>query len=319
MPSETKVRNSPKFQGKSMTLKNPRLQRIQMIFAYAQTIIPTLAAVVAIALFLTHNVTAIDLSLLVSFYILTMIGLEVGYHRFFSHCSFKAHISIQATLAILGSMGGQAPVIQWAALHRRHHRHSDESDDPHTPYFEGNHDSPWAALKGFWHGHIGWIFVGEVTNSALYCKDWLKSPVISRISRQYLMWVVVGIAIPAALGGILYGSWLGVAKGMLWGGFFRIFLVSNAIWSINSLHHLIGTRPNETGDRSTNIWWLVPFTIGGSWHNNHHAIQSTATTSFHWWQLDPSGWLIRSVAMTGLVWDVKLPTAKMIAAKTTVE
>ena len=130
-----------------------------------------------------------------------------------------------------------------------------------------------------------------------------------KMNRLYLLWVVLGISIPAALVGLVSSSWIGVWQGLLWGGFVRIFLVHHAIWSINSINHLYGSRPFETGEKSTNNFWLAVSNLGDGWHNNHHAFPHSAMHGLKWWQIDVSGWTIRALETVSLVWDIKRPTS----------
>jgi stearoyl-CoA desaturase (delta-9 desaturase) len=170
-------------------------------------------------------------------------------------------------------------------------------------------------LRGFWHSHVGWVLEGKIPNSMLFAKDILRDPVIAKVNQLQQIWVLLGLVIPAILGGILTHTWLGVLQGFLWGGLIRIFIGQQVINSTNSICHLYGGRSFQTSDRSRNNFWLAIPSWGQSWHNNHHAFQNSAVVGFKWWQIDIGSWVIWLLAKMGLVWDVKVPTANQIEAK----
>jgi len=166
----------------------------------------------------------LDLLVLAIFYTLTGLGITVGFHRLFTHRSFKTTRTMRALLAVLGSMAVEGPLIEWVATHRKHHRFSDQPGDPHSPHAD---DAPgWrGALRGLGHAHVGWMLRGrEMANPARYAKDLLADPDLVFISRTFPLWVMVGLALPFALGVALTGSIAGGLTGLLWGGAVRVFL-----------------------------------------------------------------------------------------------
>jgi stearoyl-CoA desaturase (Delta-9 desaturase) len=245
-----------------------------------------------------------DVVVLVVSYILTGAGITVGFHRLFTHRSFKTRPSIRALFAVLGSAAVEGPVIEWVSTHRKHHRFSDRTGDPHSPH--ADHGLGWrGALGGLFHAHVGWMFRGVDRASAeRYAKDLLADPAISAINRTFPLWVLVGLAFPFGLGVALSGSLFGGLTGLLWGGAVRIFFLHHATFSINSLCHFFGRRRFVTGDQSRNLAWLALPTFGEAWHNNHHAFPTSAHHGLTRWQLDPGGWLIDGLQRLGLAWDV---------------
>jgi stearoyl-CoA desaturase (Delta-9 desaturase) len=245
-----------------------------------------------------------DLVVLAVSYLLSGLGVTVGFHRLFTHRSFKTSPPIRALLGALGSAAVEGPVIEWVANHRKHHRFSDQAGDPHSPHVD--HPSGWrGALAGLFHAHVGWIFKGDAfASEERYAKDLLADPVVRFIDRTFLVWVLAGLAFPFGLGVALSGSIAGGLTGLLWGGAVRLFFVHHATFSINSLCHFFGRRRFATGDESRNLLWLALPTLGEAWHNNHHAFPTSARHGLRWWQLDPSAWLITSLERLGLVWDV---------------
>jgi stearoyl-CoA desaturase (delta-9 desaturase) len=245
-----------------------------------------------------------DLLALAATYLLTGLGVTVGFHRLLTHRSFKTSASMRALLAALGSMAVEGPVIEWVANHRKHHRFSDQPGDPHSPHVD--RPEGWrGALAGLFHAHVGWILGGDaLADRQRYAKDLLADPVVSFIDRTFLVWVLAGLALPFGLGVALMGSVAGGLTALLWGGAVRIFLLHHATFSINSLCHFFGRRRFATADESRNLLWLALPTLGEAWHNNHHAFPTSARHGLRWWQIDPSGWLIAAMERAGLVWDV---------------
>jgi stearoyl-CoA desaturase (Delta-9 desaturase) len=237
-------------------------------------------------------------------YTLTGLGITVGYHRLFTHRSFKTTRSLRAVLAVLGAMAVEGPVIEWVSTHRKHHRFSDAEGDPHSPHLHPAQG--WRGkLRGLGHAHVGWIFRGQdQANPARYAKDLLADKDLCFISRTFPLWVAVGLAVPFGLGYALTGTLVGALTGLLWGGTVRIFLLHHVTFSINSLCHCFGRRPFSTGDESRNLAWLAPLAFGESWHNNHHAFPTSARHGLHLRQLDPGAWLIAGLERCHLAWDV---------------
>ena len=256
-----------------------------------------------------------DLVVLAVMYLLTGMGITLGYHRLFTHRSFKTTAAVRATLAVLGSMAVQGSVIEWTATHRKHHVHSDQPGDPHSPHL---HDRPgWrGALSGLAYAHLGWVFRGkDRANPARFARDLLADRSIRVISRTFPVWVLAGLALAFGLGVALTGSIAGGLTGLLWGGGARIFLLHHATFSINSLCHFFGRRAFRTGDESRNLAWLAPITFGEAWHNNHHAFPTSARHGLERWQFDPSARIIDLLERCHLAWAVVRVTADQRVAK----
>jgi stearoyl-CoA desaturase (delta-9 desaturase) len=245
-----------------------------------------------------------DLVVLGITYLLTGLGVTVGFHRLLTHRSFKTSAPIRALLAALGSMAVEGPVIEWVANHRKHHHFSDQPGDPHSPHVD--RAGGWrGALAGLFHAHVGWILNGDaMADRQRYAKDLLADPVVGFIDRTFPAWVLAGLALPFGLGVALTGSVAGGLTALLWGGAVRIFLLHHATFSINSLCHFFGRQRFQTADESRNLLWLALPTLGEAWHNNHHAFPTSARHGLRWWQIDPSAWLIAGMERSGLVWDV---------------
>ena len=165
-------------------------------------------------------------------------------------------------------------------------------------------------LRGFWHAHIGWFFLPDPPEPERYTRDLQASVSLRVASALFPVWVILGQAIPAILGGLITLSWLGVWTGLIWGGLVRVFLVHHVTWSVNSACHLWGFRPYRCNDESRNNIMFGILALGEGWHNTHHAFPTSARHGLRWWQIDVSYWVIRSLALVGLVWNVKLPTVE---------
>jgi len=248
----------------------------------------------------------VDLGLLLGMYFLTAIGITVGFHRLFVHRSFETYMPVKFALAVFGSMAVQGSLLHWVAQHRRHHQHSDTPDDPHSPHHHGH--GVLAVLKGFWHAHIGWFFKPDPPNLDHYVKDLCASPTLRVASLLFPLWIFLGLAIPTLIGGLVSGTWVGAWTGLIWGGLVRLFLVHHVTWSVNSACHLWGFRPYRSNDESRNNVVFGILGLGEGWHNTHHAFPSSARHGLRWWQIDVSYWVIQTMALLGLTWNLKLPS-----------
>jgi stearoyl-CoA desaturase (delta-9 desaturase) len=254
----------------------------------------------------------VDFGLLLGMYLLTALGVTVGFHRLFTHKSFETNRVVRFILGALGSMAAEGSVLKWAAMHRRHHQHSDTPDDPHSPLHGGQ--GFWGFLRGFWHAHLGWLFKSDPADLDRYVKDLAQIPSVRVVSALFPLWIVLGLVVPAALGGVLSGTWSGVLLGFVWGGLVRVFLVHHVTWSVNSVCHLWGKQPYPEKDHSRNNFLFGVLAMGEGWHNNHHAFPTSARHGLRWWQVDVSYYIIRFLALIGLAWKIRLPQGKVAVA-----
>jgi len=277
-------------------------------------LVPFLGFVAAAVLLWGYALTWPHLLLMAGMYLATGLGITVGYHRLFTHRAFNAPAPVRAVLGILGSMAVQGPILQWASNHRRHHQHADKPSDPHSPHAHG--EGVKAALTGFWHSHIGWLFDGtSFSGVARYVPDLQADPVTRRVSDLFPLWVLIGLIIPSVIGGLITMSWSGVLMGFLWGGLARVFLVHHVTWSVNSICHLWGTRPFRSHDESRNNAIVGVLALGEGWHNNHHAFPTSARHGLRWWQFDISYIVIKSLVLLGLASEVRVPSPERMAEK----
>ena len=251
-------------------------------------IVPFLGTILALYLLWHRAVHATDLALFAALYVLTGLGVSVGFHRMLTHRSFRARPEAKLVLLVLGCFAVEAPPIEWAATHIKHHALSDREGDPHSP------------LDGLFHAHLGWLFKEDFGEPECYCSHLLKDPVVVFANRTFPVWVGLSFAIPYLIGG-----W----TGLLWGGLVRVFIGHHVTFSVNSICHTFGRRDFETNDLSRNEWIVGVLGLGEGWHNNHHAFPRSAFHGLRWWQIDLSGYVIRALERVGLVHDVQRVSA----------
>ncbi|TDE28110.1 acyl-CoA desaturase [Nonomuraea mesophila] len=270
------------------------------------------------------GVSLTDLLLAAVFYVVTGLGVTVGFHRLLTHGSFTARPWLRVVLAVAGSMSFQGNLIDWVAVHRRHHAFTDRPGDPHSPYRYGT--GPGGQLRGLTHAHLGWLFSSEPTSAARYAPDLLGNDLaMLRISRAFPAWCAASLLLPFVAGWAISGSLYGGLTAFIWAGLVRVALLQHVTWSVNSLCHMIGTRPFKTRrhDRSTDLWPLALLSFGESWHNGHHSQPGCARHGRGPRQIDPSAGLIRLLERLGWATNVRWQPAdglqhrRMVAGKHT--
>jgi stearoyl-CoA desaturase (Delta-9 desaturase) len=295
------------------------MTRAQRYTNLAAVILPLLAFIAAVVLLWNKVVGWHDLLLLAVLYVLTGLGITVGFHRMLTHRSFQTSKVVERTFAVLGSLAVQGSVIQWVSDHRKHHAHTDEEGDPHSPHAGFAGGGVRGTLKGLFHAHVGWILTeAGGAHRAQYAKDLVEDRGMKRISDNFHWLVLLSLAIPAVGGWALTGGSLkGAATGLLWGGLVRIFLLHHVTWSINSICHFFGTRRFDVDDHSTNVFWLALPSFGEAWHHNHHTFPRSAEHGLRRWEkaMDPSAGLIWVLEKLGLVWNVVRITPERQAEK----
>jgi stearoyl-CoA desaturase (delta-9 desaturase) len=274
-------------------------------------VVPLLGVLAAVVLLWHRWVDGGDLALLGGFYLLTAVGITVGFHRLLTHRAFQTHTWLERTFAVLGSLSVQGSVLDWVADHRKHHAHTDVEGDPHSPHI--GHGS---GLAGLWHAHVGWLT--ETQGQAdwkRYARELYDDPAMRTIGRRFPLLAAVSLLAPALVGLLLHGLTLqGAIRGLVWGGLVRIFLVHHVTWSVNSVCHFFGSRRFDIEDRSTNVSWLAIVSLGESWHHNHHAFPRSARHGLRWWEIDPSALVILALERLGLAWNVvRIPPERQAA------
>ncbi|HEX2903831.1 MAG TPA: acyl-CoA desaturase [Jatrophihabitans sp.] len=301
--SDIQALQDAKPAGKPMIEGNKKT--VEQVMLYIFVIVPFLALVAAIPLLWGWGIGWTDVALGLVFYVIAGLGITVGFHRYFTHGSFKANRGLKIALAIAGSLAIEGPVIRWVADHRRHHAFSDREGDPHSPWRFG--ESLSGLTKGFFFAHVGWLFDPEHTNQEKYAPDLLADRDIARIDRLFPLLVGISLLAPALLGGLITWSWTGALSAFFWASLVRLCVLHHVTWSINSVCHMIGERPYASRDRSANFWPLAILSFGESWHNSHHADPTCARHGVDRGQLDISAWCIRRFEQLGWARDVRWP------------
>jgi len=262
----------------------PKLEKTLVVKAVVLfiVVVPFLATIYGMVMVWNQWVDWVDVSLMLGLYVLSGLGITVGFHRMLTHKSFETSPPLRATFLIMGCLAVEGDPITWASTHIQHHAHSDDEDDPHSP------------LEGLWHSHVGWLFTHK--NNVEVYGTWLKKdPVVVWVSKTWWLWLGLGLLVP-----FLIAGW----SGLIWGGFIRIFLTHHITWSVNSICHTFGRRDYQTRDASRNNFIVGLLAFGEGWHNNHHAFPRSAFHGLRWWQVDFSAYLIRALEAVGLVWNV---------------
>ena len=255
---------------------------------------PLIGLIYAVWSFWGSWIDARELALFVGFALVTGIGTGVGYHRLLTHRSFETRPEIRFVLSALGAMAIPTRPIDFAANHLKHHAFSDRDGDPHSP------------LDGLFHAHLGWILKASRPERERYCKRLLDDPVVMFVDRTPMVWFGLGLLVPYLIAG-----W----PGLLWGGLIRYGYHNHVAFSVNSICHTFGERPFATADESRNNWLIGLLAFGEGWHNNHHAFPAMAYHGMGWRQFDLNGLVIRGLVALGLAWNVKQPSAELVARR----
>jgi stearoyl-CoA desaturase (delta-9 desaturase) len=296
-------------------IRVPVMQSLDRTITGVITAVPPLLLLLAAWQMWNRELRWRDIAIFLIMYVPTGLGVTVGFHRLFTHRSFKTSPALRGLLAVLGTMAVEGPIISWVADHRKHHAYSDRFGDPHSPHVDHG-GGLRGAVRGLVHAHVGWLFDHTQRGAReRFAPDLVADPVVSFVDRTFLLWSLLGFAIPFGLG-VLFGGTLDAGlEGMLWGGAVRMLVLHHVTYSINSLCHFFGRRRFHTEDHSRNLLWLTPFSFGEAWHNNHHAFPTSAFHGIGWRELDLSGLVIAALERAGLAWDVQRIGAERLAAK----
>jgi stearoyl-CoA desaturase (delta-9 desaturase) len=281
----------------------------------AFVIVPFTGLAVAVWLAWGHGLDLADILLAAAFYVITGLGVTIGFHRLLTHRSFTAAPALRAALAVAGSMSFQGQVIGWVATHRRHHAYADRPGDPHSPYRYGT--TLTGQLRGLAHAHAGWLLHDDPTPPARYAPDMTADPAMRAISAAFPALCALSLALPFAAGWLIGGTWHSALTALLWAGLVRVTVLQHVTWSVNSLCHVFGSRPFTTRrhDRATNLWPLALVSFGESWHNMHHSDPTCARHGAEPGQIDISATVIRLFEHLGWATAVHWPVPARLATR----
>jgi stearoyl-CoA desaturase (delta-9 desaturase) len=305
------LNSPPAFPNEPAPEESQRGLTSQRVITGLLVVTPLLALGVGMPFLWGHAIHLRDVILAVVLYTITGHGITVGFHRLFTHRSFKAKRALKVILAAAGSMAVEGSLIAWVANHRRHHMFSDQPGDPHSPKWPSRDGG--SQFRGFLHAHVGWLFRADTTSVDRFAPDMLADPDAVLISRLFPFFAVLSFALPFGAGWLWSGNFVGALTALVWAGAIRMALLHHVTWSINSICHLFGRRPFQTTDHSTNFAPLAVLSFGESWHNFHHACPSSARHGAQPHQLDSSAALIRLFEKAGWATKVRWPTADRLA------
>jgi stearoyl-CoA desaturase (delta-9 desaturase) len=291
----------------------PRASRVQQVSATILVVGPLVALGVAVVSLWGHGISLLDVVIAVGMYVVTCLGVTVGFHRLLAHRSFKASRPLRIVLAVAGTMAVQGSALTWVAQHRKHHAHTEQEGDPHSPFRYGT--GFWPQLKGLVYAHVGWFFDSHPSAPERWAPDLLADRDMYVVSKTSHVWSAASLVIPFLIGWAATASLSGAFLAFLWGGVVRMLVLHHATWSTNSLCHMFGRRPFDTADRSSNFAPLALLSLGESWHNAHHAFPSSARHGVDRGQLDVTARVIRILEWLGWATHVRWPRPERLAAR----
>ena len=234
-------------------------------------------------------------------YLTRMFAVTAFYHRYFSHRTFRTSRAFQYVGAVMGNACVQRGPLWWAAHHRHHHRHSDEEGDVHSP-----------RQIGFFWSHMGWFMTREnAVTDFRAVRDLTRFPELVFLDRHHYLVPALLAFSTYALGALLEAVAPGLGTNgwqmFVWGFLISTIVLYHAVYTINSVAHVIGGRRYETTDDSRNNWFLALLTLGEGWHNNHHYYPGSTRQGFYWWEIDLTYYGLVGLSWVGLVWDLRSP------------
>lgn len=267
--------------------------------------VPALVAIYWIA---TQPTGWIEWSAFAALYVMNILSMSIGYHRYFTHKAFETSRPMHYAIAILAQLGIFGSLRRWVAEHRRHHAHSDHAGDIHSPYFDDLGQETGGA-KGWKYSHLGWVFINSVTDEKVYGKGVGEDDAILFVDKYRVpIFFFSVLALPALIAIAAGGSTQTIMGTILIAGFLRSIVALHAIACVNSFGHIYGSQRFKDGrDQSRNNWLIALFTLGEGWHNNHHGHPRAASTRIAWYEIDMTGWVIWTFEKLGLIWNVRWP------------
>lgn len=281
----------------------------------ALVIVPLSGFILGIMYAWTHGgISLLDLGLALFFYVFTGMGITVGFHRHFTHGSFKAKPWLRYVLGIAGSMAFQGTLWEWCVRHDHHHRYSDQPEDAHSPHRYGK--GFWNMVRGYFHAHFFWLFkVEEPDRNCKLARTLEEDPVASFVTRHILLWTLLSAFLPGVIGLVVTQTWAGAWSAFLWGGLVRLFLLQHVTWSVNSWTHVFGEKVFASGDESRDSVFIAILAFGEGNHNGHHAFPRSVLHGIDRVWLDLSYLTIRLFEKLGWAWNLYVPDERTIDSK----
>ena len=265
---------------------------------------PALAAIWWIA---TQPTGWVEWSGFALLYVMNILSMSIGYHRFFTHKAFETSTPMRYAIAILAQLGIFGSLRRWVAEHRRHHAHSDRAGDIHSPYYNDDGER-LSGVKGWKYSHLGWVFIPNMTDEKVYGKGVAEDSAILFVDKYRIPIFFFSVIALPCLWALAWGRPDAMFGTMLIAGFLRSVIALHAIACVNSFGHIYGSQRFRVGkDQSRNNWLVALITLGEGWHNNHHGHPRAASTRLAWYEIDMTGWVIWTLEKLGLIWNVRWP------------
>ena len=219
------------------------------------------------------------------------LSITAGYHRLFSHRSYKTIWPVKLFYVLFGSAAFEGSIFEWSTDHRVHHRYTDTKKDPYS------------VIDGFWHAHIGWLIRLDTSKRDFSNIDDLTQSKLLRFQHKYfvLIGIVIGFGLPTAIASF----WGQPLAGLIVAGFLRITIGHHGTFCINSLCHILGKRPYSKKQSARDSWVSAIFTFGEGYHNYHHQFPLDYRNGVRFWQYDPTKWLIKGLSYIGASSDLR--------------
>jgi stearoyl-CoA desaturase (delta-9 desaturase) len=230
--------------------------------------------------------------LMMVMYALVGFSICAGYHRFFSHKTYEASPVLQVLFAFFGAMAAENSILWWSSSHRVHHKYIDKEWDPYN------------IQRGFWWAHIFWIFNKNEKFDDTFSNspDLLRNPIVMWQNKWHKVILLgAGFGIPTLIGAA-FGDPI---AGLLWGGFLRIAVIHHTTFFVNSLAHTLGKPLFNAEVSARDNWFVAMLTLGEGYHSFHHRFPTDFRNGIHWYQWDPSKWMIRTFKFLGLASDLR--------------
>jgi stearoyl-CoA desaturase (Delta-9 desaturase) len=287
------------------TAEDKAKNREHLFYLFAKNV-PALVAIYWIA---TQPTSWVEWSAFAAFYVMNILAMSIGYHRYFTHKAFETSRPVHYAIAILAQLGVFGSLRRWVAEHRRHHARNDRSGDIHSPYFD-DFGRETGGAKGWKYAHLGWVFSHSMTDEKVYGKGVGEDAAILFVDKYRIpIFFISAVILPALFAVAAGGGTQTVIGTILIAGFLRCVIALHAIACVNSFGHMIGSQRFTDGhDQSRNNWLIALITLGEGWHNNHHGHPRAATTRIAWYEIDMTGWVIWALEKLGLIWNVRRPS-----------
>lgn len=308
---ETHERKSPRADGEQLgpypgVLVGGPAARAKKREYLTLSITKNLGSIAAVIWMVKYGSGWVEWSGFLFFYVISMMGVVIGYHRYFSHRCFETSKPMRYFIGILAQLASQASVLKWAADHRRHHARAERIGDTHSPYLD-SYGKPMGRIKGLANSQVGWLLDDTHTDYSVYGKGLVDDEVVNFCIRTRWFWYFASVVLLPGSWALAFGGPEFVLGTILIAGFLRINVVLHAVLAVNSFGHTYGKERYKNNHKAKNNWIIAILTLGDGWHNNHHQHPRSAVAGMAWYEIDICGLVVRLWEKMGLVWNVHYP------------